>query len=638
MTSQADDARAERIKRALKDVRERQGTAYAKDLIPILWEDDPAGLSHTEQDVLKELNCWGLQLMVIDETRRTNQPGLAEYATTIEYRPIIDALAYGDETEKYRLHPLDIAVGDVDGTTVEITRRMPARLEKVLSSPEVNGDPQLKAAGDRYKGAMAKPLELPVVDSASLRAHVICGHKHPGPVVIDMSHTYSTDFCIRDVMAGLPKAIVGDAREFGVCVDGDGAILGGKIVDLSGACGDGQDGGHYPIRELNFVRAVFDAETITLANAKGVRPPKDGSARPSLSFKDTSFTPKVAKFTFEGCEFAGFDLSFEDMTITQTHICFDGASLEGCGIYLYQMVADTDVKFTFVDANLGGASLDFSDSTVGTVVFYDVVPFPGANLSFRHCGSLALENCVLGEPIDIAAIDRLSLVGSRITGFVYVRDCVQIEENGECKLVPLTYSEAYRSEPCATPRHPRNRKFWILDALEVNAKRRKELANQNVGAVGQKKVDDALPEEFAALKEVFHAMGEYELEDEAFIRHMRTAEKRGLMKVISPALDKLGGYGTSPGQISRALVIVLVAFWALNLGLLYLLPATAFAGHIGGCRLLEAFLFTWGAFVQGGLPLTAQSALTVGISLFETTVGWFFLGYFFVAFTRKTLR
>lgn len=582
--SEVDD---EAVRAALRHLRECEGTAYARDLIPILWGPAAATTAEREARILPELNRWGLELVLQDRTRETTRTGMTEYVTNPEVRAIVDALAYEDGAS-YRFHPGAVTVVRKGGRVV-VDRAIPDAVVAVLDSPACAAHPQLAEARDAFRRYAEQPLVLAVATAASVRRTLIERHEPGTPLVVDLAGTYTEDFDLAEVLADLPTALQADAGAHGVRVVCRVAVVAGRRASFRATMGPAS-------WTFDFERTIFTVSELSFDGSHSVSPRVQGRRSSSITFRDAAFADSVGSIGFVGSDLGGFDLSFEDATIARAHMSFDGAAFADCGLFLYQLAAAPASTISFVGTRMEGVQLDLSDAVVGSLLFYDVGPLPAADFSFRRCEVLALENCSLTGSMKISSVQRLSLAGSHLNGLV------------------LYVVERAGARGAAS-------KAWLLDALERHGRRRGSIAD-----------------ELAALKEVFHGMGEYDLEDDAFVRYMRHIPRRGIMRLLLPLLDVVGRFGTDPRRILGVLAVVLLVFWAVNTALLALAP-DAFSGDIAGSPLvIDALLFTLSAFVQAVSPIEPTTAATVTVALVQTMAGWFFLGYFFVAFTRRTLR
>ncbi|MDR1392444.1 MAG: hypothetical protein LBJ62_00500 [Bifidobacteriaceae bacterium] len=593
LTAEASD---DAVLAAIKLIRQAEGTVYAYDLIPVLWgstPDDAPGITRYETQILATINRWGAELILPDTTRVTHRPGMSEYVTNIALRPVIDALVFEDASE-FRIHPTAISAADQADGQVQLWRKMdPARLAELRELGPGQAEERLLAAKDRFLTVAGEPLNLNKPTDQRIADSVIW--PEPGsPLVLNLSDCYFEDFDLARVLGLLGSRAVSCYEGGGLAIDACRAVFSGQRTSFSPPPGSKVT---MPRAELE--GAVFDSPEVCFDHLEFAAGAADRRRTQTslLNLRDSTFTARVGRASFEQCKFTGGGLSLEDASVVGCQISFDNTQFVACHLFFYQLIAGEQSKFTFVGSRFEESVVDFSDSSVPSLLFYDVRDMPQCDFTFRRCGALAMENCSLGNPIKLASVRRLSLAGSHLSGvLLHIRD-----GSGGSR----------RS-------NRRARKNWFLDALEDGER-------------------SSLADELAAVKEVFHGMGEYELEDEAFIRHMRRVPRSKAMWLVVRLLDALGRFGTSPSRVAVCLALTVVLFFFVNAGLLALVP-DGFVGLLGGSVWADSALLTWASFVQAGTIVEPISAWTIGVSLFQTTAGWFFLGYFFVAFTRKTLR
>ena len=571
---------------AIRYIRDAPGTVYASDLIPILWgslPDDEDLVRDKESKILETINCWGTELVHIDTTRTTRRPGMTEYVTNTDSRAVIDALICTDESQ-FRIHPASVRTSDASNGQVNVWRILSERDKGLATDSRWSHHPILEQASQRFLAVESSPLVLRTIDVAMLSQSIAEQTKLHKDIVIDLSQAYVENFDVSKVIDDLLPETRKTLMTRGFAIRARGAVFVGDqaLFLLPQDC---------PVREADFERAIFACEHVGFDHSQFVDSEK------GVNFRDATFTTAVDHVTFDGCEFTdSVELSFEDAVITDARVSFDHARFNGCSLFFYQTIATPTARITFIGTIFDNAEISFADSIMSAILFYDIANVPLCDFSFRHCESLAIENSSLANPLKLAAIEEISLAGSHLNGVLLE---VREQDHGRGA-------------------HP---KSWFLDALEH-----------------RDSSDATLAEELAGVKEVFHMMGEYDLEDDAFIRYMRHGSRRNpIVHFIISLLDLVGRFGTSPGRLVLSLGCVILVFFLVNTGLLMWFPGQ-FTGSIQGSLLADSALLTWGTFVQAGCQIEPSTAAMTAVLLAQTTVGWFFLGYFFVAFTRKTLR
>jgi hypothetical protein len=350
---------------------------------------------------------------------------------------------------------------------------------------------------------------------------------------------------------------------------------------------------------FNLNRAVFSASVVRFNDAVFNLEEHEGEDGSTVDFRDSNFCVRDGKEGGRRVEFdharlcgATSQISFEDAHIQKATLSFANVDFSKAKVDFYQTIfLGTEVLFT--QSVLQNSELHFADSRGGGVLLCDIAEVPRCDFSFRHAESLRVENSTLARPMKVASVKTVSLLGTSIVGSVI---CVA--------------SESGQGRKEDHGRSGKN-KFWFLDALE-NLREDKP----------------APTEEFAATKEVFHAMGEYLLEDEAYVRYMRHrafGRRRGVRGVYA-VLNAVGRFGTSPGRVGGFLIG--------TFGLAYLINVISLCSHpewfkgTVDCIWLDAVAYTWSAFIQLGGPLSATNLASMILLLAEATFGWFVFGYF----------
>ncbi|HEY4151923.1 MAG TPA: hypothetical protein VGM38_01240 [Pseudolysinimonas sp.] len=588
-----------RVLECLALLRRAAGTVYSRDVYGVLFPSDEfaAPSDRLDQQVLSLLNGWFADPLVeVERTGSRGIHGMLELVTDTRYRIFIDLLVAVITQSVPRLHPT-AAMSIHDGVTTATVRYRYEAMETPRSPRDNERADWIERAHAMYDELTAgRDAVLPIVRSEQLRARAKRA-SGTDAIELDVSGMFLPDFRVSEIdprADGEPTARIR--------LRARGAVFAGSFADFS----------HVRFDILDVESSVFLAEHVQFHESVFDCRIEEGEELVDqvVNFRDTTFCSNVRRVTFDGVVVTGdtYAMTFEDSVMRGVRCTFERADLGDVILDGYQLQLLDGTTWEFLETSMADAKVRFVDAVVsgddgqGAVVFYRVAPLAACDFGFRSASDLRIENSGLGAPIRFANIERLSFWGSSIAGaLMTVEPRPVLDRNGG--------SSAGRAPD----------KMWFLDAIQRG--RGDQRAQLSV--------------EFGLVKEVFHGMGEYELEDSAFVRHMRF-KGRGWSRAAYGVLDVVGRFGTSP----QRMVIALVATWAIWLlvNILSIVLAPGAFDHETASPLLDAVMYTDANLTQGAagpIPIVFWShALAIAQSL----SGWFFLGYFFAAFVRRTLR
>ena len=592
----------ERKVRALQLIRKATGTIFARDLYFVLDEPDALPTDARDRDVVDRLNSWfETPLVLVDSSSSLHIAGLVELVTDVRYRVFIDLLTGYSEGRRPRLHPMGVESLDRDGDSVEI-RWEYAPLEHPPHSPNNSHDEWIDLIVRRHGEIAQESIPMPVVLGEQQLAQRIKTDPESGAITVDLAGAFVVDFRARDVLA-LARTGPGDPR---IRLFARGAIFAGDIADFEEVSFD--------IVDLEW--AVFLTRTVSFRQTvfSCLVEREEEPEMQTVNLRDVTFCDSVRSVAFDDARFAGDTntLTFEDAVFRGAHLTFARTDFGSVLVDFYQAQFFDGARVEFIESKMSSTSLSFSDASfdvrdstddraVGdSLVFYRVQPLPPTDLTVRKTGSVRIENSSVQELIRFACIERLSFAGTSIT------------------------STALTVKPARGKGDPRregsDQQVWFFEAMQR----------------GREDQRATLSAEFAAVKGVFQSMGQFDLEDEAFVRHMRFKYSHPGGRFAHALLDVVGRFGTSPHRTFGWLVATWFTFVLVNLVCMMIWPE-AFDGTLGN-RVLDAIVYTNASLTQSSASISPESFGMHLLWVLQTLFGWFFLGYLFSAFVRKTLR
>jgi|GEM_PF-4927258 len=363
--------------------------------------------------------------------------------------------------------------------------------------------------------------------------------------------------------------------------------------------------GSLVLEDILFTAACFDGavlvcddETRCISFARSTF--LQTSEEPTPTFRNAFIA--ADRMVFDGVKMLGEsppNLSFEDASIRPVSsqknciISFNYASLLKTSVNFFQTVAP-QAQLEFVLTKLAEGELCLEDSTFNTVRFLNINNFLSADFRFRHCNRLELLACELTQALKF---------GDERAFKIKTISFDQSTNNG-CSIL----SPAVRKGKCAL--------VEAINTAHSTASNKQSLAQQ-----------------LQVVKEVFHNMGSYEHEDAAYVAYKKACSGSICRRSGSFFLRHVGKYGTSPWSILAVIGILYVVLCGVNL----------LVCHRSVCEMFSVLHATGLAMMTFQLPETFIEGLACVeaircLALVEGLVQWFFLGYFVMAFTRKTLR
>lgn len=572
----------------LSRLRDAQGTIFTREFAKDL------GISPSTPDldgaVLERLNGWFDRQLVHEDPTSKRIRGMVELVTDTRWRPFTDLLIWLATGRPPVLHPQTVEVQKVDGNEATVRLVYPPLEIPTARSPRQRE--WTTAIRHCYDAFAERLLSLPRLSSEAGSGQeaefaACMTNPMPGIVRLDVSHTFVENL----QLAALLKEFGNSGQR--VQLAARHSIFAGAQTNLGGVEYDLLDaeGAIFLSAEVSFREAVFacrlDEEELVSMQA--------------INLRDTHFGPKVHSVCFDDIEIAGDTrlLTFEDAVIENAELTFTQAKLGEVEVGFYQAQFGKDASVEFTETQLRDTQVSFVDASLeGRVVFYRTDPLGQLDLSFRQANELRIENCTLAAPLRIGNVRRISFSGSSLAG-------------GSIAVQGAAVVAGAKADPLES-------RLWFLDAI----------------ANGRQDHTAELAGEYAVVKEIFHGMGEYDLEDEAFVRHMRCKHSGPLGRL----LDILGSFGTKPLRILASFAVIW-GFWVIVdwLALRQFPNAFAISGS-SGSTFLDAAIAASFSLTQGTSAVTPLAFWANMLWLAQSLIGWFFLGYYFAAFIRRTLR
>lgn len=365
----------------------------------------------------------------------------------------------------------------------------------------------------------------------------------------------------------------------------------------------------------------------------------------NINFKSVSFGDGLIEFhfskfqdghvvfyksTFEGkkvdfrrVEFGNGKLDFRRVDFGDAHILFDECEA-GIG------------KVSFKRASFGSGNLSFTLSIFKSLITFENAEFGNGNLSFfkAKLNQISFKSCHLNNYLDLR-IESCNLIDLSDT---VVRDIVDLKKG-----------------------------FSKVDIKELNLKGLRNLGKiildwriNDVESLIENQNGTHLEraEQYRILKENFRASGQYEDEDDAYVKFKRNelkylhAErlKRGRLSALwaYPAkwgeqllFDKMGKYATKPFRVLVSMFIIYLLFSFVYLLMIHTGHGDLKPGFDPPEQMSElslSFYHSAITFLTIGYGDYSPWGIIRIISSFEGFVGLFMMSYFTVAFVRKILR
>jgi hypothetical protein len=587
---------------ALRDIREATGTIFSRDLYVMLGLDQGAPTEAKDVEVRRRLNSWFTSpLVLVEGTGSRHIPGMLELVTDTRYRVLIDLLTGFAEQKHPRLHPVSVST---DAVAKDRARLSFAHADLVLPGEPVDDERRkwMPILHHRYSSITDAVVEVPALSGAAHWADLVKRKPNENAVELNLSGMYVENFSASTVLDLVPD-FEGTPL---VRLWANGTVFAGEIADFRDVAFD--------IVDLEW--AVFSATTVTFENSLfACKSEEDETIKEQIiNLRDTTFCDSVDRLIFDDVRIIGdtHEVSLEDAVIRGGRCTFTRSDLGRAALNCYQTQFLVGATIEFIDTKMSLSRLHFVDAffesdpdapaaaAPESLVIYRVDPLAPADFAVRAIPEMRIENSSILAPIRFANIRRISFWGSSVAGGLMTID-----------------PKASRGAPGGSRNSD---KFWFLDAI------------QN----GRSDRHADLSAEFAVIKEVFHGMGEYDLEDEAFVRHMRFKRSSPLGRATYRVLDVVGRFGTSPGRTLVWLLATWLVWFLINAALMLAYPA-GFHGSVGNF-LLNSIVYTNASLTQGAAAVVPTSFAMHLVWVLQSLFGWFFLGYFFSSFVRKTIR
>ncbi|MGV6860915.1 MAG: ion channel [Putridiphycobacter sp.] len=364
-----------------------------------------------------------------------------------------------------------------------------------------------------------------------------------------------------------------------------------------------------------------------------------------VSFKNVSFGDGLVEFhysrfgegyktfyrsTFEGkrvdfrkIEFGKGKIDFRRVEFNDAHVLFDECEAEegrmtfkrssfGNGNISFTQINFKD-EITFENAEFGGGHLSFFKSNLSTLSFKSCHLNNYLDLRVSYCQKVDLSNTVVRDIVDFLKgfstvnIKALNLVGLRNLGKIIIN----WDENNVEHLIEHTSTSDFEKA-----------------------------------------------EQFRVLKENFRDSGQYEDEDEAYVRfkryelkylHQERLKRGGVSRLLAYPIkwgqlilfDKMGKYATSPFRVLFSMFVLYLMFSFLYLGMIHTGHGDLKPGFDPPEMMSEltlSFYHSAITFLTIGYGDYSPWGIIRFISSVEGFVGLFMMSYFTVAFVRKILR
>ncbi|HIP35497.1 MAG TPA: two pore domain potassium channel family protein [Crocinitomix sp.] len=364
-----------------------------------------------------------------------------------------------------------------------------------------------------------------------------------------------------------------------------------------------------------------------------------------VSFKNVSFGDGLVDFHYSkfGNGFKSFyKSSFDGETIDFRRVEFGDGKID----FRRVEFGDANVLFDECEAGMGRMSFKRSIFGEGKLSFtllnfkdeitFENAEFKGGNMSFfqSNLTKLSFKSCHLNNYLDLRVryCHTIDLSDTVIRDILDFKKGLSVVNVKELKIIGL-----------------RNLGKIILDWRENKVE---ELIEHQTANVFEKS------EQYRILKENFRNTGQYNDEDEAYVKfkryelkylHNERIKKGGVNKVTAYPIkwgkellfDKMGNYATSPLRVLFSMFVIYVLFSFLFLLMIHTGHGDLKPGFDPPEQMSEITL----SFYHSAITL-----LTIGygdyspwgiirfISSLEGFVGLFMMSYFTVAFVRKILR
>jgi len=568
----------------LKYVRVAPGKVYEYELYQILQRPE---FIHENVNIAKMINeLFGMEFAVCDKVESSYAgEGLNVIYTNPEYRLVLDILLSTQKDYPFdRTVYIDCTEENVEGDKAEILLFYHEVEKKLHALLKKHPNHYYILQAMQIMKEWPKKIELDVVDADEI-------WKYRVDNVLDLSGKYIRNLDCRKLSCKTEEgAIIRNLRSEQAFFCGD-KILFDEVIFKGGA---------------SFKGSIFKAVTLSFRNAKFYLDDDVEIAQNTIKMNEITFRNTkmfVRDLIFDGVvvdgEIENKILSFEDAVIEAKYISFSKMKLNNAILFCYQAIMK-DASLRFVEPQFENSTLDFEDSIVKDIIMLNISGLPKTAFNFRRCQKLIVENCNIVDNVILSGMDTLSLRACRNQGKI-LTDWAKKEKDAEG-----------------------NKNYPILLAIMHNT-------DDNITKA----------EQFILLKENFANLGQYDYEDEAFIQYMNHKCKNSPIRGIYGILKGIGQYGISPGRVLLTMMWTVIAFFFMYLFCAFFV-SESFSYSITengpwGC-IANSFYLSVSNLVSYNSSIYPCSFVTILLSIVESIIGWFLLGYLSIAVVRKTLR
>jgi hypothetical protein len=364
-----------------------------------------------------------------------------------------------------------------------------------------------------------------------------------------------------------------------------------------------------------------------------------------VSFKNVSFGDGLVDFhyskfsegfkSFYKSKFDGELVDFRRVEFGEGKIDFRRVEFGNANVLFDECEAGIG-RMSFKKSSFGLGNLSFTLLNFKDEITFENAEFKGGNMTFfqSSLAKLTLKNCHLNNYLDLRVrycqiIDLSNTVVRDIIDFQKGPSVVNIKE---LNIVGL-----------------RNLGKLIIDWKENNVK--ELIENQSVSSFEKS-------EQYRILKENFRNTGQYNDEDEAYVKfkrnelnylHQERTKKGGLKAIFAYPIkwgqqllfDKMGNYATSPLRVLFSMFVIYVLFSLLFLLMIHTGHGDLKPGFDPPEQMSElslSFYHSAITFLTIGYGDYSPWGVIRFLSSLEGFVGLFMMSYFTVAFVRKILR
>lgn len=570
----------------LKYVRLASGKIYEYELYQLINRPELLCQNVNIANMINEI--FDLDFAICDMVESSSASnGLKVISTSLELRPVIDILLSSQLDLDY---PLDRTVY-IDRTEEQIDEEnkkanvyisyhnVHETLDSLLKKKPNNN--YISKAIEIVK-TWPKTMCLDLVDNDNISDY------YDGNI-LDLSEKFIRDFDCSRLTTSDNTAIIKNLKAdksfwFGNQISFDNVMFQGG-VSFKGCI--------FKTSSVSFRKASFDLSSKYAVN--------DNLATNEITFRNSQMF--IQDFFMDEVQITGDTenktLSFEDAVIKAQHISFSKMKLNSVDLFCYQTIMK-HTNIHFIEPELVDSTINFEDAIVNEIIMLNIPEIPQTSFNFRHCNKLTIENCKFSDTIILSGMNILSLRACQNEGKLLTTWCEKIKGDNGVKSYPILNS--------------------IMNNSDSNIQK---------------------AEQFILLKENFADLGQYDYEDEAFIQYMNHKHKSSPIRGVYSLLRCIGQYGISPGKVLLTMLVTIFLFLTLYFACSLLIPNafsynvlnTSIMENIGNCLYLSI-----SNLVSYDSTITPTHYFTIILSITESIIGWFLLGYLSVAIVRKTLR